>query len=256
MINFHTIGSGKQTLVFVHGFCENNTCFNKQVLFFKDYCKIVLVDLPGFGNSPSQVNISIEDMAKEIAMVLESIGVQKCIMFGHSMGGYVTLAFAENYSDRLLGFGLIHSLANEDSNERKEKRDQVISFIEKNGKEPFIKNFIPTLFFNTTLESEIEESVEQAMGSDQIGVIEATKAMKNRPNRKHVLKDSKVPVFFAIGKNDPLIPEEIMLENASLCKISRISYLQNSGHMGMLEEADFLNNEILGFLDLVTHTSN
>lgn len=256
MINFHTIGSGKQTLVFVHGFCENNTCFNKQVLFFKDYCKIVLVDLPGFGNSHSQVNISIEDMAKEIAKVLDSIGVQKCIMFGHSMGGYVTLAFAENYPERLLGFGLIHSLANEDPNERKEKRDQVISFIEKNGKEPFIKNFIPTLFFNTSLVSEIEESVVQAMGSDQIGVVEATKAMKNRPNRQHILKDSKVPVFFAIGKNDTLIPEEIMLENASLCKISRICYLQNSGHMGMLEESDLLNNEILDFLDLVTHTSN
>jgi pimeloyl-ACP methyl ester carboxylesterase len=256
MMHYRYEGSGNQTLVLIHGFCENNTCFNKQVLFFKDHYKVLLVDLPGFGESIARVGISMDDMALEIKQVLDSLGIDKCVMLGHSMGGYVSLAFAENFPTYLVGFGLIHSVATADKPERKEKRDQVVSFIEKHGKEPFIKNFIPTLFYQTGLISDITETVNQALVSSQIGIIEAAKAMKSRPDRCHVLTDANVPVFFGIGRHDSLIPEKLMLEQSSYCKIAKVAYLSESGHMGMVEEGDKLNQEILSFMDLVAHTSN
>jgi len=256
MIKYLYEGSGNQTLVLIHGFCENNTCFNKQVLFFKDLYKVLLVDLPGFGQSNAQVGISMDDMALEIKRVLDSLGISKCVMMGHSMGGYVSLAFAENYPNYLAGFGLIHSVATADTIERKDKRDQVIAFIEKHGKEPFIKNFIPTLFYQTGLLSDIKDAVDQALLSSQTGIIEAAKAMKNRPDRCHVLRDAKVPVFFGIGVHDSLIPEKAMLEQSTYCKMAKVAYLRESGHMGMVEEGDKLNQEIASFMDLIAHTSN
>ncbi|MDZ4667196.1 MAG: alpha/beta hydrolase [bacterium] len=256
MLHYQCVGSGKQTLVLVHGFCENNTCFNEQVLFFKDHCKLLVVDLPGFGKSEPMANISMDKMASEIKLVLDAENIHACIMLGHSMGGYVTLAFVEQFPNYIEGFGLIHSVANADSEERKEKRLQVISFIEKHGKEPYIKNFIPTLFKEPAKKSNIEEAVLQGLTSNQTGIIEAAKAMMNRPDRTPILANSHKPVFFAVGKFDALIPEALMLEQAALCNLSHIAYLQNSGHMGMQEEPLWLNQEINKFLKLVAHASN
>jgi pimeloyl-ACP methyl ester carboxylesterase len=172
------------------------------------------------------------------------------------MGGYVTLAFADLYPNYLAGFGLIHSVANEDSEERKEKRLQVIDFIEKHGKEPYIKNFIPTLFKEPADRSKVEEAVLQGLVSSQLGIVEAAKAMMLRPNRTHVLVNSNKPVFFAIGKFDAIIPEALMLAQAALCNLSHIAYLQSSAHMGMQEEPLLLNQEIKQFMQLVAHASN
>lgn len=248
MLNHLQFGSGKTNLVLIHGYCENNTCFNKQVLFFKDHCNVITLDLPGFGKSASIQNVSIDDMAEEVAQLLDHLQIEKCVMLGHSMGGYVTLAFAEKFGNRLSGFGLIHSTALEDNEERKEKRLQVVSFVETHGKEAYIKNFIPGLFKPGASQSDIDFSIEAAMEGAQEGITQAALAMMNRPNRLDVLKKSKVPVFFGVGKHDALIPEQAMFAQAAICNCAHIAYLQGSAHMGMVEEPELLNSEILAFL--------
>jgi pimeloyl-ACP methyl ester carboxylesterase len=250
MIHYLSEGSGNTTLVLLHGFCENNTCLKRQVLFFKDHCKVIVPDLPGFGKSDVIGESTMESMADEVYEVLLHENVSECIMIGHSMGGYVTLAFAEKYSRLLKGFGLLHSTANPDTDERLEKRKQVISFIETNGLHPYLQNFIPTLFSKTAHKVEVDFIISEAMKGPKEGIIEAIRAMMKRPDRKGVLKEVSVPVLFVAGEYDQLVPSSDLFLQASMCKVSHIVYLNNAAHMGMIEDPENLNKELQKFIDL------
>jgi pimeloyl-ACP methyl ester carboxylesterase len=248
MLHYLTEGAGDINLVLLHGYCENNTCFNEQVLFFKDHCKVITIDLPGFGKSKAITGISIDGMAQEVKKVLDGLNLNHCVLMGHSMGGYVALAFAELFPEFLRGLGLIHSTAVADTPERKLKRNQVIDFITKHGKEPFLETFIPALFKEPASKEHTQVAVREALVSSTDGIIEAAKAMRDRPDRTHILSKLTIPVFFAVGKYDSLIPEQAMFEQAASCQIAHIAYLSNSAHMGMVEEAALLNEKMLVFL--------
>ena len=253
MLHYHSAGAGDTNLVLLHGYCENNTCFNEQVLFFKDHCKVITIDLPGFGKSEPIKGISIDGMAQEVKEVLDGLNLSHCVLMGHSMGAYVALAFAELFPAFLRGLGLIHSTAIADTDERKAKRNQVIEFITKHGKEPFIDTFISALFKEPAPREHTQIAVREALVSNTEGIIEAAKAMRDRPDRTHILSKLTIPVFFAVGKYDSLIPEQAMFEQAASCQIAHIAYLSNSAHMGMVEEAALLNEKMLSYLQFLIH---
>jgi pimeloyl-ACP methyl ester carboxylesterase len=243
-----TKNTSNNTIVLLHGFCLNNTCYAKQVLFLSKYANIITIDLPGFGNSPTIENITINEMANLVAATLNFLGVKKCTLFGHSMGGYVALAFARYHNNLLNGFGLLHSTAAADTPERIEKRKQVIAFIQKQGKKPYLTTFIPSLYNNSNRHlPEVQESVEQSLTSKTDGIIAATKAMMHRSSGFDVLSESSVPVFFAIGKYDELIQEQTLFDQMALPSVAKVCYLTKSAHMGMHEETELLNNSMLDF---------
>jgi len=247
MIKYYSHGSG-DVVVLIHGFCENSTCFNKQVSFLKDHYNVITFDLPGFGESLPKAGLSMGFMAQQIAFALNELSVEKCIMLGHSMGGYVTLEFANLYPEKLLAFGLIHSTTEADSEEKKDKRIQVVDFLAKNGKDEFIKTFIPGLFYDLKkFKAESEFAVEEALKGSTQGLIDSTIAMIHRHDYTDFIKTTSFPVFFAIGKYDSVIPENSMLKQATLCAKSEICYLENSAHMSMMEEPEKLNTAIHTF---------
>lgn len=251
MLHYRAEGSGEPVLVLLHGFCEDNTCFNRQVLFFKDRYKVFCPDLPGFGKSDVQEPVTMEAMADAVAACLDKEGVSKCVMLGHSMGGYVTLAFAERYPDRLLGFGLIHSAAHADDDARKEKRNQVINFVKSNGHEPYIRSFIPTLFKPGASPELVAEAVDMGLQAPPAGIIAAAAAMRERPNRTAILKESKLPVLVVAGAADALLPVELLMEQAAMATLAQVAVLKESGHLGMLEEPQALNVIIDDYLKLL-----
>ena len=251
ILESYSKGNGPETIVFLHGFCENNTCFNEQVLFFcKDY-EVITVDLPGFGKSKTIANISIQDMAMGILEMLKTRGKEKVYLFGHSMGGYVALAFAKLYPEYLKGIGLIHSTPIADSEERKAKRLQVISFLEKYKLEQYLENFIPPLFKEENAPKYAKNFIEEGKKGPKEGVIEAAKAMMNREDNTQLLSQLEIPFFWGIGKYDQIIPEKDLFAFSVQCKQPYIAYLKNSAHMGMVEESEFLNNHIQRFIKLL-----
>lgn len=243
-----TKSTSNNTIVLLHGFCLNSTCFTKQVLFLSSHANVVTIDLPGFGNSPIVQDITIDEMANMVAATLNTLGIRKCTLFGHSMGGYVALAFARHYNHMLNGFGLIHSTAAADTPERIEKRKQVIAFIQKQGIKHYLTTFIPSLYFGTNQHlPEVQASVEQSLTSKPDGIIAAANAMMHRSSGFDVLSASNVPVFFAIGKHDELIQEQDLFDQLALPPVAKVCYLTQSAHMGMHEETALLNNSILEF---------
>lgn len=234
----HYTHSGKgETIVLIHGFCENSTCF-KQVLSFIAGYHVITIDLPGHGKSPVIAPLSMEQLADGVKEVLDHLQVAQCVLIGHSMGGYATLAFARKYGSMLKGFGLFHSTASADTDERRAKRDQAIRVIREKGAVSYITGFVPPMFAPDAPKELVAERLKENSTIPAEGLIACLEAMKERADSKLFLTETDLPVLFVVGRQDGLIPEKDMLAQAASCKQASIVLLQHSGHMGMLEEAE------------------
>lgn len=264
-LSYSIFGSGS-TIVLLHGFGEGSTVWKNQLEALKDF-RVIVPDLPGSGLSEMIDDMSMEGMADALKFMLE----QECpghqnggdllmprtgiILIGHSMGGYITLAFAEKFPGLLNGFGLFHSTAYADSEEKIQTRRKGMDFINKNGAFEFLKTAIPNLYSPFTREnypSLIEEQIQASHNFSNAALVNYYESMIRRPNRVEILKNSRVPVLFILGKSDTAVPLKDGLEQCYLPSLSYIDVLERSGHMGMIEEKEKANNILLKYLHHVT----
>lgn len=248
MLHYTTNGVGK-TIVLIHGFCEHSTCFNEQVFLLKAHYNVITIDLPGHGQSPVMTSFTMNDVADEVKKILDAEKISSCVMIGHSMGGYVTLAFAKRYGQLLKGFGLMHSTANADTEERKAKREQAIRLISENGAEVYVQSFIPPLFAEGFSPAIIAERQKLNSNLTAETLKACLTAMKNRDDSNTFLAETTLPIAFLIGKNDALIPAQDMLRQAASAKTAMITLLTESAHMGMLEEPQKVEEGIRAFAE-------
>ena len=238
-------------IVLLHGFGEDGSIWDLQIDFLKNDFEIIIPDLPGSGKSEMLYgNILIEDYADCIKALLDDGKIENCIMLGHSMGGYVTLAFAEKYPAYLKGFGLIHSTAFTDSDEKKEIRKRSIETIKEYGAYNFLKTTTPNLFgekFKKENPGEVDKLIEAGNNFKGEALMQYYKTMMLRPCRTDVLKQSSVPVLFVMGAEDKAAPVNDLLQQVHLPQVSYFHILENAGHMGIWEAADEMNKFIFEF---------
>lgn len=253
----HTLKGKGSTLVLIHGFCEDQFLWSDYVNQLSLNYQVLCLDLPGFGASEPEFAeaVSMEYYARRVHELLDATLTreEKVTMIGHSLGGYVTLAFAELYPERLNGIGLFHSMAFADSEEKRQSRDKVAAYIQEKGVAAFTDNFIDPLFYlgnRSRLSDAIQNLKIRAAQSSKEGVVAATIGMKERLDRTEVLKTITVPVLFIIGKNDTSIPLDKSLEQSSMPAQSLVYILDKVGHMGMLEEKEGCLNVLQSFVDL------
>lgn len=231
----------QHTIVFLHGFTESLDIWDDFSAELSVDFKVICIDLPGHGKSECIAEIhTMELMADIVKAVLGKENVEECVMIGHSMGGYVTLAFAEKFPDMMKGLGLFHSSALPDTPEGKVNRAKAIEAIEKNHAS-FVMNFIPDLFAAANrkiLESEINSLVEQANTMSREAIIAAQKGMLERQDKRHILEKADYPVLFIAGKQDTRVPYEKVLEQIALPKDTIALLLHDIAHMGYLEARD------------------
>jgi len=240
-IQHKTIGMGP-VIVLLHGFLESLYIWDDFSNHLSADFHIVSIDLPGHGYTENISDVhSMELIAESVKAVLDHLGVEKCVMIGHSMGGYVTLAFAEKYPELLIGFGLFHSHAGADSDEAKINRERTIQMVEKN-RLGFIQMFIPDLFAlqnHERFHTAIETLKKQAGDTPKNGIIAALKGMKERPDRTNVLKAAQHSVLFILGQEDTRIPMDVALKQATLAQRCEIHILKDVGHMGYIEDKEY-----------------
>lgn len=251
-IFYKVIGEGLP-VVLLHGFAEDNNIWSEQVNFLQHHCRIILPDLPGSGKSGmlQKDNFTIEDYADCINALLDNESIDKCILLGHSMGGYVTLAFAERYAEKLQAFGLVHSTAFADNEEKIEVRKKGIKMIEEYGVYSFLKSTTPNLFsdnYKNQHAEKVAQLIEEGKKFRGETLIQYYRAMMNRPDATAVLKKSNVPVLFIIGSEDKAAPLNDLLQQVHLPKVSYIHIMDGVAHMSMWEEADRLNNYLFEFI--------
>jgi pimeloyl-ACP methyl ester carboxylesterase len=262
-ITYYDHGKGDVTML-VHGFGEQPGIWKNQldILSFRSHVageesgRLIIPHLPGSGESEMIDDMSMEGMADCLLAILDKENISQCILIGHSMGGYITMAFAEKYPDRLKAFGLFHSSAFADNDAKKETRRKGIAFIKEHGAYPFLETMIPNLYSSATKTHApelLQEHKKSAQNFSAETLIAYYEAMIARPDRTEVLKKTKLPVLFIMGREDQAVPMEDSLKQCHLPEISYVEILENSGHMGMVEEKEAVNKFLVDFITFCTN---
>ena len=242
----------KKSVMLVHGFGEDCRVWYQQMQHLEKNCNLIVPDLPGSGRS-KLTDVSMESMADYLKNILDEKSISSCVMIGHSMGGYVTLAFAEKYPEMLAGFGLFHSSAYADSEEKKDTRRKAIDFIRKNGTREFLKTSAPNLIAKDARNREelITKLIDDNAYLTRETLIAYYEAMMARPDRTSVLKDFTKPILMVLGVYDTAVPYEQGQEQVKLLQNPVAHTLKKSAHMGMWEEPEESNAILADYINIV-----
>ena len=244
-LNIRIQGIGKP-VVFLHGFLESSTMW-KYLEFPEHMIQCIYIDIPGHGTSSTLIDDtpSIMSLARTIHDNLLSRGIDRFDLVGHSMGGYVALEIARivNFNPKVL---LLNSNFWEDSNEKKQNRDRVISIIQKN-KNLFIQEAIPGLFVRPNKHKpEIESLISEAKNLSEAGITYASLAMRNRPDLTHFAKSIAENLVCIQGEKDGIVSEQEM-QNKTANQIPFIT-IPNAGHMSHIEASRVVEKTITDLL--------
>ncbi len=250
-IAYQLQGKG-QTLVLIHGLCEDSTIWDDFIKNLSDF-RIIRPDLSGFGASGLLPEHTVELMADSLKAILDDLKIENCVMVGHSLGGYVTMAFAKKYPSVLKGLGLFHSHPFADTEDKKEERRKGIEFIKRNGHVIYVKQLIPKLFadlFATSNEFLINSLIHKATQYSPLTIIGAQEAMLKRPDCGDVLKNLECPALLIIGKQDKTVPYSISLQMLPLATTAEILILPKVAHMGIFTARDRIAKTLNRFMQL------
>ncbi len=244
-------GKGFPVLL-IHGFCETHEIWDSFSNRLSDNYRLICIDLPGFGRSKLLPNgFSLADVASKIIVLLEELKIEACISIGHSLGGYVSLAVAEQRPAILKAFGLFHSTAYADTAERRVSRNKVIEFVSNRGVTPFIESFIPPLFYNQS-NPYIQSIVRLGSQTNRDTLLAYVMAMRDRPDSTFVVAHFEGAILFIAGEWDAGIAVESIKKQSEMAIRPTVCVLTNTAHMGMFEQPDeaikyiqvFLQSEI------------
>lgn len=245
--------SGKGTVVvLLHGFLENQQMWDNYVSAFTKKNRVITIDLLGHGETECMGYVhSMEDNADIVHAVLTKLHIRKAIFVGHSMGGYVALAFAEMYPDYIKALVLLNSTSRADSDERKANRDRAIKAV-KQSFTNFISLSIANLFSEENrerLKDKIETVKKEALKTPLQGIVASLEGMKIRMDREVILHLTPYPKMLILGKKDPVLNYEENLEQIEETNVQLITF--PDGHMSHIENEAELTKVLADFFKKV-----
>jgi len=241
-----------KTLVLLHGFMQNLDVWSSYVLTYMNSMRVVTIDLPGHGMTDNFAEIHTMDfMARVVKYVLDEIGVDQCVLIGHSMGGYVALSFAELFPYTLRGLGLINSHAMPDDEEHLKGREDACRRVKEN-KAKFTVDFVPKLFSDRNreeLSQDIKDLNDQCLETTEESIIAAQLGMAQRKEQVKTLSSLEVPVLLVYGKDDSRIDPVAAVAQALIPRHAEMLMLDGVGHMSFLECREYIKPRIKNFVD-------
>jgi len=229
-------------VVFLHGYLESSEIWCSFTNGLAGQGRMISIDLPGHGESGVAGEVhTMEFMADVVKHVLDRLVVEQCILVGHSMGGYVALAFLAKYSERLKAFSLFHSHPLADTSETKVNREREIGLVREGKKELIYNVNIPKAFANDNLEKfrdDVDFAREIARRTPGSGIIAVLNGMMQRPDYREILGNCQVPFLWILGKKDNYIAYDALIEKVTLPEKGTLTLLDHSGHMGFMEEKE------------------
>jgi len=227
-------------MVLLHGYLETGKIWKSFADGLAMQFRVITIDLPGHGASGTWGKVhAMDDLAGAVNAVLGAERIESILLVGHSMGGYVTMAFADLYPEKLKGYCLFHSTCFADTEEKKKNRDREISLVLCNKKRQIINVNIPKGFADANLErlsKEVEFARKLAVSNPDAGIVAILNGMKGRVDRTHILQDPSLPLLLIGGMKDNYIPVEVFDKVVSLAPHAKVLRLEESGHMGFLEQ--------------------
>jgi 3-oxoadipate enol-lactonase len=236
-----------EVIVLLHGFCGSAEYWEKVIPGLTANYRVIAPDLRGHGASDAPLGAyTIEQMADDVLSLLNALEIPECYLLGHSLGGYITLSFAQRHASRLKGFGLIHSSGYPDSEEAKENRLKSVSMIQNDGIFAFVDQLVPGLFASGAAPQLLERAKEIGYKTPPQGAAGAAMAMRERPDRRDVISATALPVLLVAGAEDSKVTPErtFTSDNRNITKAT----LPGVGHMSMYEASEQLAQIIKDFV--------
>ena len=246
----YTVQGKGPALVLLHGFLENISMWHEIIPHLAKKNKVICIDLLGHGKTDNLGYIhTMEEQAYMVKFVLNSLKLRKYAIIGHSMGGYIALAFAELFPVNIKKLGLMNSTALEDSDEKKVNRDRGIQAVKRNAN-LFVRIAIPNLFSKnnkTVFKIQIKQITQEALQMSTQGIVAAMEGMKIRKDRTDILITSKFPILLIISKQDPALEYQSLLNQVKNTPV--LTHEFPDGHMSHIENKDALIQTLLKFVN-------
>jgi pimeloyl-ACP methyl ester carboxylesterase len=251
LLSYTTKGSGSLTIIFIHGFPLNQTMWQAQMQRLTGNVQLITFDLCGYGHSSYTGHaLSISSFADDLMLFIQTLQIQKVVLCGLSMGGYIALNFASRYADRVAGLILCDTQCENDSEEVRHKRFENVQKIRDGGKEDFFIGMTKALFSDSSLSNkQLVNDVHAMMYSvsDEV-LIQTLMALANRSETCSHLKEMNVPVLLLCGQNDQITPPHKSLYMQQQIPNSKLHIIPQAGHLSNMENSDYFNTVVGDFI--------
>ena len=249
-IGYDDVGTGLP-IAFIHGFPHNRALWAPQVSALVDRARCIAFDLRGFGESSKHGPFSIDQFADDLALLLRSLGIERAVVAGLSMGGYVALAFWRRHRAMVRALVLADTRAGADSDEAREKRLALIEVAKIRGSGAVADSQITGMIGKSTRAKRpaLIDDVHRMLGSAPVdGIVGALEAMMQRVDSTSTLATIDVPTLIVVGAEDVLTPpsEAEILHEA--IRGSRLEVIDHAGHVSNLERPAAFNHVLSEFL--------
>jgi 3-oxoadipate enol-lactonase len=252
VIGFDDVGQGP-AVVLLHAFPLSRLMWRPQVEALEDNWRVVAPDLRGFGDSRGFVDTpSVDGLADDVARLLDELRVDRAVVGGLSMGGYVALAFARRHAGRLRGLVLADTKAEPDDEAARANRDRLIAFAATSTGTAVVEQMLPKLVGADTLANrpEVLEMVRHIAGAQvAAGIVGALRTLRDRPDARPGLDAIAVPTLVVVGRDDTLTPPAQSEALAGRIRASRLVVIDGAGHLSNLEQPARFNAAVRGFLE-------
>ena len=246
---------GAPVIIFIHGFPFNMAMWNPQIESLSNYCRVITYDIRGFGNSEvGNEEFTIELFAKDLISLMDALKIDKTILCGLSMGGYIALNAIENYARRISALILSDTSCKADTSEAKEKRIKAIENIKNTGVEKYADESIKNLFAPESFINRVEEIAavrEMIVKTSVQSLCNGLIALSMRKETSSILKEIKVPVLILVGNEDKITPPAEAIVMNEKIKGSFLKVLEHAGHLSNMENSEEFNNQLKRFVESI-----
>jgi len=242
-------------IIFIHGFPLNKSMWDKQSEKLKGSYRVIAYDIRGHGDTDlGAIDFSIDLFAQDLIDFMDALKIEKTMLCGLSMGGYIALNAIEKHPNRFSALILSDTNCTADSSEAKENRIKTIEGIKENGVKKLADGLIPKLFapesFKTYSEG-IAVVKELIVKTPKQSLYNSLHAMANRKETCSKLPEIKIPVLIIVGKEDKITPPEAANAMHEKIKDSSLQIIPNAGHLSNLENQEDFNNQLKKFIDTI-----
>ncbi len=242
----------KKTILFVHGFPYDHLMWNKQIEFFNKHYHCVTYDIKGLGQTPAEDGqFTMESFVDDLEFIIDGLKLNRPVLCGLSMGGYISLRAVERFESKLSGLILCDTKAEADDNTNRLRRAAGIKQINTEGAASFISMFIPNTFAEESIQrlgAEYQNILERSSAFNPVGIKGCLLAMMGRNDTNGYLSKIKIPTMVICGEKDKSCPPNLMKELADKINNSEFVVIPEAGHMTPIESPDKVNEAIMNFL--------
>ena len=253
-LHYVDVGSGGPPVLLLHAFPFHAAMWEPQLEVLADRCRTIAPDLKGFGGSDAPDDVSAYSMASyadEVAGLLSVLELDRVVVVGLSMGGYVAFSLLGRHRPLVAALALADTRADADSDQVLERRTNQQRQVREEGTAPVIDALLETLLAEDTRRSrpEVVDLARRLMDNPPSGFVGALEAMKNRPDASPGLESLDMPTLVLVGDQDKPSPPDVARSMHERIPGSRLAVLEGAGHLTNLEVPDAFNQALLGFLE-------